>query len=280
MEENIIELPDGVQHTKTLIDEYIVAGREGGISAKDVNTVMQSSLSIFNNVYDDMNGVYESTQNSIDTITSNIDNIENEISDIDTDIKATNSNIDNINNDISALKTTVSGLSTKNYITIKGSLDSIDKLPAQSEESPNNIGDLYFINNDEYIWNGSTWVSLGPLIVTPPYTIKIIIPTSAYNGWQTYGGWDAFNISETDIEKLRNCEATTVVLDDQKNGITATVVASFYKVYEDNVNHDVITFMCPANLSSRSSGKIMVYTISSEYDYSSSSRRKLIWTEK
>lgn len=253
MEENIIELPDGIQQTKTLIDEYIVAGREGGISAKDVNTVMQSSLSIFTDVYDDMNGAYESTQNNIDTI----------------------------NNDVSSLKTTVSGLSAKDYITIKGSLDSIDKLPTQSEESPNKVGDLYFINNDEYIWNGSTWVNLGPLIETPPYIVKIIIPSNAFSGYQSYNGWSTFNISETDIEKIKNCEATAVVLDDQKNNIKATLLASSYTIFEDNFEHNIITFMCPANLSSRKSGKIMVYTLSTEYNSNPAyTPVKIIWEEK
>ena len=63
---------------------------------------------------------------------------------LNTTLKSSVDVFKNVYTDINTLATTVSGLQAKDYLTIKGSLQSVDDLPT----TDNNIGDLYFINTD------------------------------------------------------------------------------------------------------------------------------------
>ena len=146
--------------------------------------------------------------------------------------------------DINTLATTVSGLQAKDYLTIKGSLQSVDDLPTADNE----IGDLYFINTDEYIWSGTEWVCLGPLITVPAYTVHIIIPPGKLNPATSYTGWSTFNISDMDIEKFRAGEVTTVIVDDQTNNIKGVASAAFYQLQTSSTfTADVISFSLPCS---------------------------------
>ena len=164
---------------------------------------------------------------------------------LNTTLKSSVDVFNNVYTDINKLATTVSGLQAKDYLTIKGSLQSVDDLPT----TDNNIGDLYFINTDEYIWSGTEWVCLGPLITVPSYTVRITIPSTASNGYTANSGWTLFNISDADIEKLKSGEVTSVIVDDQRNKIMGVAPASFYQVTNSSGSfiHDTISFSLSCN---------------------------------
>ena len=164
---------------------------------------------------------------------------------LNTTLKSSVDVFNNVYTDINKLATTVSGLQAKDYLTIKGSLQSVDDLPT----TDNNIGDLYFINTDEYIWSGTEWVCLGPLITVPSYTVRITIPSTASNGYTANSGWTLFNISDADIEKLKSGEVTSVIVDDQRNKIRGVAPASFYQVTNSSGSfiHDTISFSLSCN---------------------------------
>lgn len=201
MSELYFDLPTSITTANTNIDTYIIPDKTPKISAEELNTTLKSTVDVFDDVYNDINTVAAS---------------------------------------VSALETTVSGLHAKDYLTIKGSLQSVDDLPTDD----NTIGDLYFVNTDEYIWSGTEWVCLGPLITVPSYTVHITIPSTAYSNYQSYGGWTTFNISADDIEKFKSGEVTSVIVDDQKNKIKGVAPASFYQVTNSNgsFTHDTISF--------------------------------------
>ena len=197
---------------------------------------------------------------------------------LNTTLKSSVDVFKNVYTDINALATTVSGLQAKDYLTIKGSLQSVDDLPTID----NNIGDLYFINTDEYIWSGTEWVCLGPLITVPAYTVRIIIPETARNDYQTTNGWGWFNISDVDIEKLKSGEVTSVIVDDQKNKITGVAPASFYQVTNSSsFVHNVISFSLPCSSSTNPADiKIRSYSIYTVYTLSTISKPvKISWKE-
>lgn len=197
---------------------------------------------------------------------------------LNTTLKSSVDVFKNVYTDINTLATTVSGLQAKDYLTIKGSLQSVDDLPT----TDNNIGDLYFINTDEYIWSGTEWVCLGPLITVPTYTVRIIIPASSYNGHQPSSGWTTFNISQTDIDKFKAGEVTSVIVDDQKNKITGVAPASFYQVTNSSsFVHDVISFSLPCSSSTDPSViKLRSYSIYTVYTTSTISKPvKIVWKD-
>lgn len=197
---------------------------------------------------------------------------------LNTTLKSSVEVFNNVYTDINALATTVSGLQAKDYLTIKGSLESVDKLPT----TDNNIGDLYFINTDEYIWSGTEWVCLGPLITVPAYTVRITIPSTASNGYTANSGWTVFNISDADIEKLAAGEVTSVIVDDQKNKITGVAPVSFYQITNSSsFVHNVISFSLPCSSSTDPSViKLRGYSIYTVYTSSTILKPvKISWKE-
>lgn len=221
---------------------------------------------------------YNTAIENIDTYIKPDKNPKISAEELNTTLKSSVNVFNNVYADINNLATTVSGLQAKDYLTIKGSLESVDKLPT----TDNNIGDLYFINTDEYIWSGTEWVCLGPLITVPAYTVRITIPASSYSGHQPSSGWSTFNISQTDIEKFEAGEVTSVIVDDQKNKIIGVAPASFYQVTNPtSFVHNVISFSLPCSASDNPAEiKLRSYSIYTVYTTSTISKPvKITWKE-
>lgn len=219
---------------------------------------------------------YNTANNYIDTYIKSNKTPKISAEELNTTLKSSVDVFTDVYTDINTLATTVSGLQAKDYLTIKGSLPSVDALPA----TDNKIGDLYFINTDEYIWSGTEWVCLGPLITVPAYTVRIIIPPGKLNPATSYTGWSSFNISDTDIEKFKTGEVTTVIVDDQTNNIKGVASAAFYQLQtSSSFTSDVISFSLPCS-SNNDPTKITLrcYTMHRFWD-PKNEPVKLIWTD-
>ena len=68
------------------------------------------------------------------------------------------------------VNTVINTLSEPVNINIKGSVSDIASLPTDASS-----GDLYFVNSDEYVYNGSEWILLGPAVNLNNH-INVVIP--------------------------------------------------------------------------------------------------------
>ena len=109
------------------------------------------------------------------------------------------------------VNTVINTLSEPVNINISGSVSDIASLPTDSS-----AGDLYFVNSDEYVYNGSEWILVGPSVNLNNH-INVVIPENIYNGISVpLPGYTFFNITERDINNLINGIAGSVNITDNR----------------------------------------------------------------
>ena len=85
----------------------------------------------------------------------------------------------------------INTLSEPVNINISGSVNDIASLPTDAS-----AGDLYFVNSDEYVYNGDEWILLGPSVNINNH-INVVIPENIYNGISVpLPGYTFFNITD------------------------------------------------------------------------------------
>lgn len=117
----------------------------------------------------------------------------------------------------------VKTITNTTIIQFKGSLSSYDDL--KSITAPNN-GDTYLIHKFLYTYIDNDWVQTGELadIIN---TINVTIPRTLENG-QKFNNWQTdFNISDSDLEMIKENKVSTVNITDYFNTLSKYNTATY-----------------------------------------------------
>lgn len=203
-----------------------------------------------------------------------IKNINDNIGDIDNHLISGNKLneilIDIVNehkDSLDEVNEVINTLSEPVNINIKGSINDASSLPTDAS-----VGDLYFVNSDEYVYTGSEWILLGPSVKLNNH-INIVIPETIYNGISVpLPGYTFFNITERDINNLKNGIAGSVNIIDNRlkiDGEPTYAIGTISYNKNGSLGYGNITVSYIYN------GTIIIYDIEVHYTYA-----KVYVTEK
>lgn len=153
-----------------------------------------------------------------------------------------------------SLTSTISSIISPINVVVKGQVPTTSSLPTDAT-----TGQLYFVGNDAYVWNGTEWVNIGAAIKVKNY-IEVNVPANTFNN-QSVSDFSHFSITNEDIELLKSGNVNSVYIIDERTGIKALGTITYSET--GAANYGQVSLSYPYN------GKIIIYDLIKRYSYTS-----------
>ena len=153
-----------------------------------------------------------------------------------------------------SLASTIASIISPINVVVKGQVPTTSNLPTGAT-----TGQLYFVGNDAYVWNGTEWVNIGAAIKVKNY-IEVNVPANTFNN-QSVSDYSHFSITNEDIDLLKSRNVNSVYITDERTGVKALGTITYSETGAANYGQ--------VSLSYSYNGKIIIYDLIKRYSYTS-----------